>query len=287
MKIALVIPAYNEEEFLPVTLNSLLAQTCPPDMIMLVNDGSTDGTEQVCKSFSETYDNISYVTNLKKEKRASGSKVVRAFNLGYKQLNIEKYDLIAKIDSDIGFPPDYFERTIAAFKSDERMGLFGGICMIEKEGEWVNEKVAKLDHIRGALKTYRMEAFRQMGGLRSIMGWDSIDEFLLRYNGWRAACDPELKVKHYRVTHSINGWYKECKLNGEVYNNLGYNYFIATLSCLKVALKKKPFIITGLISWFSYINQRMTNKNDILSKDQKKFVNRYRWRNAIGSKTEN
>ena len=76
MKIALVIPAYNEEEFLPVTLQSLAEQSRKIDKIVVVNDGSVDGTEMVCKTFSESYPQISYVTNIKKEKRASGSKVV-------------------------------------------------------------------------------------------------------------------------------------------------------------------------------------------------------------------
>ena len=284
MKIALVIPAYNEEEFLPVTLKSLLAQKHRPDMIMLVDDGSVDGTPQICKSYAESYDNISYVTNLKKEKRASGSKVVRAFNLGYKQLHIGDYDIVAKIDSDMGFPEDYFERVVKAFESDDTLGLYGGVCLIEKDGKWVDEKVAKLDHVRGGLKAYRVSAFRQMEGLRTIMGWDSIDEFLLRFNGWKVLCDPSLKVKHYRVTHSINGWLKECQLTGEVYNNLGYNLLIAMTSSVKVALTKSPFIITGIIAFWHYIKQRFINPNTILSKDQKKYINSYRLKNIFKKK---
>lgn len=281
MKIAVVIPAYNEEEFLPVTLDSLLAQTHPIDRIMIVDDGSSDGTVSICKSYSETYDNISFVTNLKKEKRASGSKVVRAFNLGFKQLPTNEYDLIAKIDSDIGFPPHYFETIIKAFEQDPKLGLYGGICTILKEGNWKNEVVAKIDHVRGALKTYRYEAFRQMEGLRTIMGWDSIDEFLLRFNGWKVACDPTLKVKHYRVTHSINGWYKECQLNGEVYRNLGYNPLIAFTSSAKVALKKRPYLISGAISYLSYLKNIFRSPQTQLNKAQRKFINSYRLKNIF------
>ena len=281
MKIAIVIPAYNEEEFLPVTLNSLLNQSHPIDSIIIVNDGSSDGTEWVCKSYSETYPSVSYISNIKKEKRASGSKVVRAFNLGLKQLNLDNYDLVAKIDSDIGFPENYFEIIIKAFKKDDSLGLYGGICTIQKNGEWKEEVVSNLDHVRGALKTYRTEAFKQMNGLQTIMGWDSIDEFLLRYYGWKVECLPSLKVKHYRVTHSINGWYKESILNGEVFNNLGYNLLVAFLSSVKRGIKKSPYLITGIISFYSYLTNRMKAPIFKLDNSQKKFINNYRLKNIF------
>jgi len=284
MKLAVVIPAYNEEEFLPVTLKSLLAQTRRPDLIMLVDDGSTDGTPRVCKAFAEAHEAIAYVTNLKKEKRASGSKVVRAFNLGCKQIDLNTFDLVAKIDSDIGFPSDYFETVVNAFRTDDRLGLYGGVCTIQSGDEWVDEKVAKLDHVRGALKTYRTSAFRQMGGLRTIMGWDSMDEFLLRFHGWKVVCNPDLRVRHYRVTHSINGWRKESRLTGEVYYNLGYNFLVASLSCLKVALTKRPYIVTGLIAFGRYIALRLKGPSSVLSPAQKSFVNSYRINNIFKAK---
>jgi glycosyltransferase involved in cell wall biosynthesis len=276
MKIAIIIPAYNEEEFLPVTLNSLVNQSHAIDKILVVNDGSTDNTENVCKEFAQNYSNIDYVTNVKKEKRASGSKIVRAFELGLKEIPLSDYDLIAKIDSDIGFPPEYFEKIIRKFENTPRLGLYGGICQILDGENWKDEKVANLDHVRGALKTYRVKAFNQMNGLQPIMGWDSIDEFLLRYYKWEVACDASLKVKHYRVTHSINGWYIESKLNGEVFNNLGYNVIVSLISALKRGLTKKPYFLTGMVTMMAYLKIRLKMKPGLLDKNQKQFINQYR-----------
>ena len=211
MRICIIIPAYNEEEFLGITLNSLLAQDARIDQIVVVDDGSKDRTPEICADYASRYENVSYVINQKKEKRASGSKVVRAFNLGLSSIKISDYDLIAKIDSDMGFEKDYFSKLKAAFQSNPQLGLYGGICLIKKDNDWVEEVVSNKDHVRGGLKSFRVEAFEQMNGLREIMGWDSIDEFLLRFYKWEVVCDQALKVKHYRVTHSINGWYKESK----------------------------------------------------------------------------
>jgi len=47
MGLTVIIPAYNEAEFVGDTIRSLLAQTLPPDQIILVDDGSTDGTGDV------------------------------------------------------------------------------------------------------------------------------------------------------------------------------------------------------------------------------------------------
>ncbi|MFO1520295.1 MAG: glycosyltransferase family A protein [bacterium] len=49
--ISVVIPAYNREKYLPECLNSVLAQTLPADEIIVVDDGSTDGTAEVARSF--------------------------------------------------------------------------------------------------------------------------------------------------------------------------------------------------------------------------------------------
>src|SRR5213082_2151806 len=47
MGLTVIIPAYNEAEFVGDTIRSLLAQTVPPGQIILVDDGSTDGTGNV------------------------------------------------------------------------------------------------------------------------------------------------------------------------------------------------------------------------------------------------
>jgi glycosyltransferase involved in cell wall biosynthesis len=48
--ISVIIPAYNHEAYLAETIQSVLAQTCPPDEIIVVDDGSADGTAEVARS---------------------------------------------------------------------------------------------------------------------------------------------------------------------------------------------------------------------------------------------
>ncbi len=55
MKISVIIPAYNCERFLAETLDCLLNQTLKDIQIVIVNDGSTDGTAEVIESYANKY----------------------------------------------------------------------------------------------------------------------------------------------------------------------------------------------------------------------------------------
>lgn len=51
MNFSVIIPAYNAERFLGEAIESVLRQTEPPSEVLVVNDGSSDGTERVARSF--------------------------------------------------------------------------------------------------------------------------------------------------------------------------------------------------------------------------------------------
>ncbi len=52
MKISVIIPAYNAAKWLPAAVASIRAQTRPADEVLIVDDGSTDGTELLCREFA-------------------------------------------------------------------------------------------------------------------------------------------------------------------------------------------------------------------------------------------
>ena len=54
-KVSIIIPVYNTEEYLPQCLDSLVQQTLEDVEILVVDDGSTDGSLQIAKSFEEKY----------------------------------------------------------------------------------------------------------------------------------------------------------------------------------------------------------------------------------------
>jgi len=58
MTISVIIPSYNAARWLPRSIESVLAQTRPADEVLVVDDGSTDDTEEVCRTYS---DKVRYV----------------------------------------------------------------------------------------------------------------------------------------------------------------------------------------------------------------------------------
>ena len=55
MKYYVIIPAYNEEAFIALTLQSLVEQTILPNKLVVVNDNSTDKTAEIVLEYASKY----------------------------------------------------------------------------------------------------------------------------------------------------------------------------------------------------------------------------------------
>ena len=273
MNYYIVIPSHNEESLISLTLQSLVEQTVLPTKIVVVNDNSTDKTEDVVKTFVSKYPFISVVNKTSDAIHLPGSKVIQAFQKGLETLD-ENYDFIVKADADLIFPNNYFETIIKHFQSDERIGMAGGFCYIEKNGEWILENLTDRDHIRGALKAYRKETFKQIGGLKPEMGWDTVDELLCKFYNWRVVTDESLHVKHLKPTganYNKTARYKQ----GEAFYSLGYGFWITAIASAKLAMmKKKPFLFLDYIKGFW--KAKSNKKSLLVTQEQAKFIRNYR-----------
>lgn len=275
MNFYIVIPTHNEEAFIALTLQSLVEQTILPTKVIVVNDNSTDKTEEIVTTFTAKFPFIKLVNKTSDAIHLPGSKVIQAFQKGLESLD-ENYDIIVKVDADLIFPSNYFETIINHFKSDDRIGMVGGFCYIEKNGEWVLENLTDKDHIRGALKAYRKETFKQIGGLKAEMGWDTVDELLCKFYNWKVVTDASLHVKHLKPTganYNKTARYKQ----GEAFYSLGYGFTITAIASIKLALmKKKPLLFLDYIKGFW--KAKWSKKPLLVTEEQAKFIRKYRWR---------
>lgn len=273
MKYYIVIPSHNEQNFVSQTLDSLVKQTVLPEKVVVVNDNSTDRTEEVITAFAKEYSWIHLVNSTSDAIHLPGSKVIQAFQKGYETLD-EEYDFIVKADADLIFPTNYFETIIQHFRSDDQIGMAGGFAYIEKNGDWILENLTDKDHIRGAFKAYRKECFKQIGGLKPAMGWDTVDELLCKFYGWKVVTDTTLKVKHLKPTganYNKASRYKQ----GEAFYTLGYGFFITAIASAKLAMmKKKPLLFIDYINGFW--KAKSAKKPLLVTKEQAKFIRKYR-----------
>ena len=273
MKYYIVIPTYNEEQFIGLTLQSLADQTVLPTKVIVVNDNSTDSTPEIVLAFAEKHPWISLVTKTSSAIHLPGSKVIQAFQKGLESID-EDYDLIAKVDADLIFPSNYFETIIQHFESDATIGMVGGFCYVEKNGEWILENLTDKDHIRGALKAYRKATFKQIGGLRAQMGWDTVDELLCKFYNWKVVTDESLHVKHLKPTganYNKTARYKQ----GEAFYTLGYGFIITAIASLKLALRKgKPFLFIDYL--IGFWKAKLSKKPMLVTDEQAQFIRKYR-----------
>ncbi len=278
MDFYIVIPGHNEEAFIGGMLKSLVEQTILPKKIVVVNDNSTDATQQIISDFSEKFPFISSVEITTGEHHQPGSKVIHAFYKGIETLD-EDYDIICKFDADLIFPKNYLEKIAEHFQKNPTYGIVGGFCTIEKNGKWVVENLTNKDHIRGALKAYRKKCFQQIGGLKKSMGWDTVDELLAQYHGWQIKTDESLHVQHLKPTgenYSKNSKYKQ----GEAFYSMRYGLWLTFIASAKLAFKKKSFHFF-IDSMAGYFKAKKGGTAFIVSDEEGKFIRDLRWKNIF------
>lgn len=273
MQYCLIIPAHNEAQYIGAMLHSVAQQTLPPKAVVIVNDHSTDATSTIAEEFVKKYSSWKIINSTSAAEHQPGSKVIRAFEKGIENLN-EPYDFIVKLDADLILPEHYFETIARHFQSDASIGMVGGFAYIEKNGDWVLENLTDKDHIRGAFKAYRKECFEQIGGLKPAMGWDTVDELLAKFYGWKVVTDDTLKVKHLKPTGANYSQAARFK-QGEAFYRLGYGFWITAIASAKLALmKKKPLLFLDYIRGFW--KAQSARQTLLVTEEQARFIRQYR-----------
>ena len=273
MRVLIVIPVYNESERLRICLDSLVAQTHQPEKLVLVDDNSTDDSFEILQEYSRKLDFISATQTQASQKHLPGGKVVRAFNVGLETVG-DKFDVICKFDADLVFPPNYLEAVVEEFSSRPFLGIFGGVCLIQRGDDWIDEVVSDRDHVRGALKAYRQTCFDRMNGLRVGMGWDTVDELLAVYHGFEVDCAFSLKVKHLKPTGQSYSR-KAISLKGEAMYRMGYGIVLTTIASTKLYWPRLTSVFTMLRA---YLSMLLKGQKKYVTRDEERFIRSYRWK---------
>tara|TARA_R100000935_G_C2834007_1_gene166922 strand:- start:518 stop:1366 length:849 start_codon:yes stop_codon:yes gene_type:complete len=278
LKIYIIIPAHNEAENIASTLQSLMNQTYLPEKIVVVDDQSSDATVDIVSKFKIKYPLISLISITSTEAHLPGSKVIKAFNQGIKTLD-EDYDILCKFDADLIFPSNYLESIVDIFKNSSKVGMVGGFCSIKNDNHWVLENLTNKDHIRGALKAYRKACFKDIGGLRTAMGWDTADELLAQFYGWEIKTDEDLLVKHLKPTGSTYNKTSKYK-QGESFYTLRYGLLVTLIASAKLSFRKKDIsLFQDYIS--GYFKAKKENIPFLLTPEQGKFARNLRWKQIL------
>ena len=136
LTVAVIIPAHNEQDGLGDTIASILTQTRPADQLIVVDDGSTDNTTQVARSFGPRVTLVQPPANL-------GSKA-RAQNFG---LTFARTDLVLPVDADTVLADDYIERVVPVFDDPRVMIAAGAVRTRHQRTVW--EQGREIEYLFG------------------------------------------------------------------------------------------------------------------------------------------
>jgi glycosyltransferase involved in cell wall biosynthesis len=114
--VLVIVPTYNRAGMITSCLESIIAQTYPYIKTIIVDDGSIDDTESICKSYISKYpERFIYIY-----KNNGGCASSRNFGLNYIDYMI---DFICFLDSDDRFMPDKLEREVRLLKENPAAGF--------------------------------------------------------------------------------------------------------------------------------------------------------------------
>lgn len=108
ISVSIIVPCYNQAKYLADALDSVLAQTCTKWECIVVNDGSTDNTEEVAKAYCTLDDRFQYLA-----KKNEG--VAAARNEG---ISVAKGYYILPLDADDKIGVNYLDLALTAFKKN-------------------------------------------------------------------------------------------------------------------------------------------------------------------------
>lgn len=160
-KISVVIPAYNEEDYLADCLNAVMAQTVKPHEIIVVDNNSTDNTTAIAKSFPRVRVVLQEVPG-----------IAASRDLGF---SAASGDIIARTDADTRPDPDWLDRTIRSMAPDVQ-AVTGPIYyydlpaqkLFERLGIYIQGKLAgrknRPKFLAGSNMAIRKDAWQKISG---------------------------------------------------------------------------------------------------------------------------
>jgi glycosyltransferase involved in cell wall biosynthesis len=216
MKITVAIPCYNGAAFLGRTLESVLAQTCAPHQILVVDDGSTDNSRDVARRYPVTV--LEHAGNLG---------LAAARNTALAAAN---GDVLLYVDVDALAAPDLLEQVVHGYAvGGEGVSGVGGqgveVNIRTVADRWRRAHASQgygtrarlVPFLYGLCMSYRVEVLRWVGGFNPVYRANAEDMDLglrLTSAGRRLLYWPKARVFHQRqddlasLRRTMMNWYR-------------------------------------------------------------------------------
>lgn len=164
--VSVVIPCYNHGNFLEETVQSVLNSGYSPLEIILVNDGSTDHSEQVSLELTRKHQNLHYIAQ-----ENSGPAAARNRGIG-----MARGTYILPLDADDLISPHYLEKAVDLLEREQAKVVYCEAEFFgEKGGKWnlppFSRRLLARENMIFCSALYRKEDWLACGGYDETMTW--------------------------------------------------------------------------------------------------------------------
>lgn len=270
------------------TLDSVVNQTVPPNLWLVVDDGSKDDTPKILAEYAAKYPFIKILRREDRGKRAVGPGVIEAFYSGYDSIDIKQFDFLCKLDLDLDLPKGYFQKLIERMESNPRLGTCSGKPYFYDANKKLVSEACGDENSVGMTKFYRRKCFEEIGGFVRQVMWDGIDGHRCRMKGWIAESwdEPDMRFVHLRPMGSS----QKGILTGRMRHGFG-QYFMGTSLPYMTAssvfrMSRPPYLVGGAAMWWGYVKSWLARKPRYGEPEFRKFLRRYQWACLIQGKTK-
>jgi poly-beta-1,6-N-acetyl-D-glucosamine synthase len=248
----LITPARNEAALIELTLKSVVTQSLPPKKWVIVNDGSTDGTDDIVKKYVADYPWIELVQLPERRERSFAGKAF-AVSTGQAALGDLQYDVIGNLDADVSFESDYFAFLMERFAENPKLGV-GGTAFQEAGKTNYNYEFVGVEHVSGMCQMFRRECFEEIGGYPRIKsgGIDLIAVLSARAKGWETRTFIDKKFMHHRSqSTALHSGFRERLHAGRKDYLLG-NHPVWEIFRGLYQMTHKPYFVGGFLVLAAY-----------------------------------
>ena len=254
-KVSIIVPVYNTEDYLDRCISSLVRQTYENIEILLINDGSTDGSGNLCRKWAEKDSRIVYieqenagqgVARTKGIMRAEGEYIIFVDSDDFIELDLvsEAYKKISELDADV------------CIYTHNKIDAKGQVYPIPLNGKFQGKKTLDENPLLLGemypllwLGLYRSEILKSLDcGMQNIMCEDllylsqvylnarrgicTLDKCLYNYNCEREGNLSTTFERYGEVLESV-GKMKKIFQNDEVWEKYKYPVYIRTFEIFK------------------------------------------------------
>jgi len=262
IKVGCVICARNEREHIFDTVISLKNQTLPLKKIIVVDDGSTDGTGDLANSLGCKVLKLPF----HKESFVGRPELAERWNKGLKELSKFSLDYVLILGADHPLPSDYIEKLVKRMEKNSRLVVASGYIKGEPYVE---------SQPRGSGRLVKVSFWRKINNMQYPVcwGWESWLCFKAMQLGYETRCFKDIKTEIKRPTRLSKAEYL-----GKSMYALGYDWKYVLYRCLLTFLKSPKAGLSMFWGWFRHKDVQRLDIADWVNQMQKKRFWSRAWR---------